>query len=378
MRICITRTEKHAYSETFIRDQINGFKSLCKTYSLFDGRYPERMENGNLLSPWLFWILHKVAKGLVGRNNFFSNYGMKRFLKQNNIDIILANYGMSASHMVPPAKSMNIPLMVIFHGHDATDKKLLNQYKNKYQSLFNYASSIIVVSQDMKFSLIDLGANKEKIHVVPCGVDTSKFLYNRESIHPKTFIAVGRLIPKKGPLYTIRAFNQVLQKHPDAKLIFVGNKTGLYDECQKLIAELKIEKSVTFTGILNQKEISEIMSTSMAFVQHSITAPNGDMEGSPVSIMEASSSGLPIISTKHGGIKELVIHNKTGFLVAEKDEDEMAKYMLKFCEDTELAKSMGIEGRKHIQHNYEQSNQIRKLYELALQIAENEYNFPKN
>ncbi len=105
----------------------------------------------------------------------------------------------------------------------------------------------------------------------------------------------------------------------------------------------------------------------MAFVQHSITAPNGDMEGTPVSIMEASSSGLPIISTKHGGIKELVVHNKTGFLVDEKDEEGMAAYMLKICDDLELAKSMGAEGRKYIEQNYEQSVQIGKLYELASQ-----------
>lgn len=369
MEICITRTEKHAYSETFIRDQIKGFNALCETYTIYGGRYPERMENGNLLSPWPFWILHKLVKIFIGRNNFFSDFGMKKFLKQNKIDVVLANYGMSASHMVPPCKSLNVPLMVIFHGHDATDKKLLHQYKSKYKGLFNYASSIIVVSQDMKSVLVGLGANKEKIYVIPCGVDTSKFTSYRENVEPKTFLAVGRLTPKKGPLYTIRAFNQVLHEHPDAKLIFVGNKTGLFEECQSLINELNIEKSVTFTGILNQKEISEIMGKSMAFVQHSITAPNGDMEGSPVSIMEASSSGLPIVSTKHGGIKELVVHNKTGFLVDEKDVDGMAKYMLELCNNLELAKSLGAEGRKHMEQNYEQSNQIGKIYELATQLT---------
>lgn len=369
MKICITRTEKNAYSETFIRNQIKEFESLCETYTVHSGRYPERTENGNLLSPYLFWIVHKMIKMLVGRNNFFSNYGVKKFLNKNKIDVVLANYGISASHMVTPCKALNIPLIVIFHGHDATDKKLLNEYKHKYAKLFDYASKIIVVSNDMKSQLIGLGAPKSKIQVIPCGVNTSMFESNTEPVQQKIFLAVGRLTPKKGPLYTIKAFNSVLQKQPDAKLIFVGNKNGLYNECQDLISNLGIGKSVTFTGILSQQEISNLMQSSLAFVQHSITAPNGDMEGSPVSIMEASSSGLPIVSTRHAGIKELVVHNKTGFLVDEKDVNKMAEYMLRLCDDFELAKTLGIEGRKHIEQNYEQKKQIGKLYILAKNIV---------
>ena len=377
MKICITRTEKHAYSETFIRDQINGFQSLCETYTIHSGRYPERKEDGNLLTPYFFWVIHKMIKVFVGRNNFFSNYGVKKYLNQNKIDVVLANYGMSASHMVIPCKALNILLIVIFHGHDATDKKLLNEYKNKYAKLFRYASGIVVVSNDMKSQLVRLGAAENKIHIIPCGVNTSMFDSNEESVQQKTFLAVGRLTPKKGPLYTIEAFNSVLQKHPDSKLIFVGNTNGLYNECQNLISKLKMEKSVVFTGILSQKEISDLMKTSLAFVQHSITAPNGDTEGSPVSIMEASSSGLPIVSTRHAGIKELVVHGKTGFLVNEKDTSKMAEYMLLLCDDFRLAKSMGIEGRKHIEHNYEQKKQIGKLYKLAKGIVFSENNTHK-
>ncbi|MEY8780738.1 glycosyltransferase family 4 protein [Allomuricauda sp. XS_ASV26] len=369
MKICITRTEKHAYSETFIRDQIKEFKSLCETYTIHSGRYPERMENGSLLNPYLFWVFHKMIKILVGRNNYFSDYGVKKYLNKNKIDVVLANYGMSASHMVAPCKALNIPLIVIFHGHDATDKKLLNEYKHKYVKLFDYASNIIVVSNDMKSQLIGLGAPKSKIQIIPCGVNTSMFESNTEPAQQKTFLAVGRLTAKKGPLYTIKAFNSVLQKHPDSKLIFVGNKNGLYNECQDLISNLGIGKSVTFTGILSQKEISILMKSSLAFVQHSITAPNGDMEGSPVSIMEAASSGLPIVSTKHAGIKELVVHDKTGFLVDEKDVNKMAEYMIELCDNFQLAKSMGMAGRNHMEQHYEQKRQIGKLYDLAKDIV---------
>ena len=371
MRICITRSEKYAYSETFVRDQIAGFSKLAEVFPIHSGRYPERQEDGTLLSPKPFWMLHKVVKTVFGRNNFFSDYGVKNYFRANNIEVVLANYGMSASHMVLPCKALGIPLLVIFHGHDATDKKLLQKYYGNYQKLFAYASFIIVVSNEMKKGLVHLGANPEKIRVVPCGVDTQKFTPNESPSKTKDFLAVGRFTAKKGPLYTIRAFKQVLDTFPDATLTMVGKKNGLYEACQQLVNELNMQESVVFTGVLEQDKIADLMKTSLAFVQHSITAPNGDMEGTPVSIMEACASGLPVVSTLHGGIKDAVIHGTTGFLVEETHENDMAQYMMQLCESPALAKEMGLKGRAHIQQDYEQQNQIKKLFELAQEAIGN-------
>ncbi len=364
MRICITRSEKYAYSETFIRNQIEGLAKYADVNTIHSGRYPEREENGTLLSPKLFWFLHKVIKVIVGRNNFFSNYGVKKYLKNNNIDLVWANYGISGAHMVPATKALNIPLITIFHGHDATDRNLLNAYRKKYIRLFEAASYIVVVSEDMKKGLAKLGANSEKIFVIPCGINTNLFQPPQQIINNKDFLAVGRLTLKKGPLHTIRAFHQVLQKHPDATLTMVGKKSGQYEKCINLVNELNIQDSVTFTGIKSQEEIALLMRSSLAYVQHSVTAPNGDMEGTPVSIMEAGASGMPIVSTRHGGIKEAVVHGTTGFLVDEMDEDGMAKYMIELCENPEMARNFGLNGRKHMEEHYNLDKQIKKYYDL--------------
>ena len=126
-----------------------------------------------------------------------------------------------------------------------------------------------------------------------------------------------------------------------------------------------MENCVMFTGVLAHDQGRTLMQHSLAFVQHSITAPNGDTEGTPVGIMEASASGLPVVSTRHGGIPDAVIHEKTGYLVEEGDEHAMGQYMIKLCENPELAREMGLKGRKHMQEHYEHSDQISKLYELA-------------
>lgn len=365
MRICITRSSRNAYSETFIRDQIAVFKNWAQVYTIHSGRLPEKSEDGKLLNSKFFWVLHKIVKGFVGRNNFFGNYGVKKYLKVTKTEVVLANYGMPAAHMTPVCKALNIPLLVIFHGHDATDVQLLHEYRNKYKELFAYATYTIAVSEEMKKRLIAAGAIPEKIKLIPYGVDVDKFKPENNTIAKMNFLAVGRFTEKKGPMYTIRAFYKVLQKFSDAKLVMVGGKSGLFDACENLVKELNIADSVIFTGVLNSDEIANLMRTSLAFVQHSITSSNGDMEGTPLGILEASASGLPVVSTLHGGIKEAVVHGKTGFLVEEKDENTMADYMIKLLENPEKAIEMGMNGRSHIIENHYQEKQIKKIYELA-------------
>lgn len=365
MRICITRSSRNAYSETFIRDQISEFKNLAEVYTIHSGRLPEKDENGMPLNSKLFWFLHKIFKVFFGRNNFFGNYGVKKYLKENKIEVVLANYGMPGAHMAPVCKDLNIPLLVIFHGHDATDKKLLREYRKKYKAMFEYATYSIAVSEEMRKKLIAAGAIPEKLKLIPYGVDVDKFKNGINSTNINTFIAVGRFTEKKGPLYTINAFYKALQKYPEAKLIMVGGHSGLYETCVKRVAELKIQDAVSFPGILNSDEIANLMGHSLAFVQHSITASNGDMEGTPLGILEASASGLPVVSTLHGGIKEAVIHGKTGFLVEEKDENAMAEYMIQLLKNVSLAREMGLNGRNHIIENHYQKKQIKKIYELA-------------
>lgn len=371
MRICITRSERHSYSETFIRDQIAGFSKLAEVYTIHSGRLPERKEDDTLLGPSIFWILHKIVKGITGqRNNFFGNYGLKKYFKENRIEVVLANYGLSAAHLAPICQDLNIPLIVIFHGHDATDKKLLRQYVNKYKALFRIASSIVVVSNDMQKRIVQMGAPQEKMNVVPCGVDLEKF--KPLSVQRgRMFLAVGRFVAKKGPLNTIKAFYEVWKRNPDAVLIMIGAHKGLHEQCVQLVASLRMETAVVFPGILKQDDIRVFMSNALAFVQHSVTAANGDMEGTPVSILEASASGLPVVSTFHGGISDAVIHEKTGFLVEEGDVQGMARYMEKILDDPALGAAMGAAGRLHIESNYDQTKQIGKLHALASQAIKN-------
>jgi colanic acid/amylovoran biosynthesis glycosyltransferase len=365
MRICITRTEKGRYSETFIQNQIDRLSQWTEVFAVHGGRLPQRSDDDKLLSPSFYWLLHNVVKTISGkRNNYFGNYGLKKFLKEKKIDAVLANYGIAGVHILPVCKSLGIPLVVHFHGFDATQQKVLHQYKDAYKILFRDAAGIVAVSADMKNKLVSLGAPEEKIALIPCGIDLKKFQPNYVKNEHALFLSVGRFIAKKSPQSTINAFVNVKQSEPEAKLVMIGQKSGLYEECKNIVQQHGIENDVLFTGVQRPDEIAKQMQSANVFVQHSVTAVNGDMEGTPNTVLEAAASGLPVVSTKHGGIKEAVIDGTTGFLADEHDITAMSAYMLQLIRQPGLAKEMGMAGRRHMEENYDLEKQAKKLFNV--------------
>ena len=103
------------------------------------------------------------------------------------------------------------------------------------------------------------------------------------------------------------------------------------------------------------------MHHARAFVQHSVTAADGDSEGTPVAILEAGAAGLPVVSTRHAGIPEVVVEGKTGLLVDEGRTDEMAQHMLTLANDPGLADELGRNAALHVRRHYTMTRSINRL-----------------
>ncbi len=372
MKICIARSEKGRYSETFIKNQIDYLSTYAEVFPVYDGRLPQRSEDGSFLAPLPIRVGNLIVRAITGkRNNYFGNYGLKHFLKTNKIDVVLAEYGMAGVHILPVCRSLDIPMVVHFHGFDATQKKVLDQYGERYKVMFQQAAGIIAVSIEMKNKLISLEAPEEKISLIPYGIDLSKFCADSSRKKANIFLAVGRFIGKKSPMSTIRAFAEVKKKATDAKLIMIGKKDNLFQECEALAKELQLENDIIFPGIKAPAEIVAYMQEATVFVQHSVTAANGDKEGTPNTVLEAAACELPVVSTYHAGIPEAVINGRTGWLVKESDVQGMADYMLQLIQQPGKAIEMGREGRKHIEAHYDLKEQIKKLFEVLRKSVEN-------
>ena len=283
-------------------------------------------------------------------------------IQQRGIKLVLAEYGPVGVHWLPVCQRAGIPLLVYFHGFDATRGEVVKQYQLKYRELFAYASTIFVVSEPMKAKLIEWGAPEKKVVLNPCGADLSLF-HSQERTHTEPILlSVGRFANTKRPDLVIKAFAQVLKTIPNATLRMVG-KGEMLVHCKQLVNELKLNDNIHFIGVLTPTQVAHEMALARVFVQHSMTTPGGETEGAPVAIMEAGAAGLPVVSTLHAGIPEIVEHGKKGYLVPEGDVESMAKHLTKLLQQPDLAKEMGQAASQRVAQHFSLEKNIRILTE---------------
>ncbi|PIR48384.1 glycosyl transferase family 1 [Candidatus Peregrinibacteria bacterium CG10_big_fil_rev_8_21_14_0_10_55_24] len=369
-RVCVLCPNQNAYSETFIRAHIRYLPAHVRV--IYGGWFPLVIDTGELLLDYLSPLLKTIHRH-VGRTakftaTLFKEHALRTFLRENCIDVVLAEYGPTATKVSRACTHAHVPYIVFFHGFDAFHENTLRIFGKSYQRVFTDAAAIIAAGHALGEQLVRLGAPREKIHCMPAsGVDLSLFYGADPSSAPPHFCAVGRFVEKKAPHLTIQAFSAVKRQSADAHMTMVGNGP-LLEQCKELVKTLHLEKAITFLPPLPHEEVARLMRSARAFVQHSVTAQTpgnrGDSEGIPIAIVEAAASGLPVVSTRHSGIPEIVTEGETGFLVEERDINGMTEYMLQLARDPALAGKMGQAARERAQKIFSMEALIARLWHI--------------
>lgn len=363
--VAVVTPSVDAASETFIRAHIERLPG--KVHVAYGGHFPTYREDGMPFEPHLtLWrhIRQNVKMRLRGKSwEQLRKEPFVEWLRKIDAKAVLAEYGQTGAALMDVCAEEKLPLIVHFHGYDAYRNDVLNEYREQYKRLFDIASAFVVLSEAMKGQLVSLGAPINKIFVNACGIDTDLFYGASPIDAPPLFVTTGRFVDKKGPIQTLFAFRKTLDVTSDAKLIMVG-KGPLWEASVRLCNALGIADSVEFRGSQTPQEVAGLMRSGRAFVQHSVVSLENDSEGMPSSILEAASTGLPIISTNHAGIPEAVIHGETGYIVEENDIDGMAGYMISLARDAELADGLGRAGRARVEDYYSSSVSINRLMSI--------------
>ena len=353
--LILLNTNKLPGSETFIQQHINNL--AFKTLNLYYYGKPDFIEKEG----WL----KKMQEYVLTTLNYLK---FRKTIKENKIQVVLAEYGMVGADAVQYCIRMNIPLVVHFHGHDAHRKTILEKYKTRYKKMFEYASSIVVVSKKMQQAVIELGAPEHKVVLNVYGVNIVDFISDESNRKKLQLFAVGRFVDKKAPYLLILSFEKVLQQFPAAKL-FIAGSGYLFEACQRIINAKNLNNSIFLMGELSHQEVVKMMKESVVFLQHSVEAFDGDSEGTPNSILEASAAALPIVATKHAGIADVIQDNKTGLLVEEGDIDSMTEKINYLLSHPDVGTEMGNQARKNIELNFSMNESIQNLkYILANSI----------
>lgn len=282
-----------------------------------------------------------------------------RSFKDNKIDVVLAEYGTTGARILNVCKALELPLIVYFFGYDAWTQQVEVQYGDTYTKLFAYAHKVLAVSVSIAKKLVEMGCPADKIVYSACA-PRDDFFSVISSPGDHMILATGRFVDKKAPYYTILAFKKVLQQIPTAKLVMCGDGP-LWETCNNMVRYFGIQQNVWLPGKIDQQQSMQYLSKASVFVQHSVTAADGDKEGTPVAILEASAAGVPVVSTLHSGIPEIVEQGVTGLLVAEHDADAMAEKIIYLLSHKEEALQMGNAGRKSMQQYFGMHQHINTI-----------------
>jgi len=266
-----------------------------------------------------------------------------RFLKRHGVQVVMGEYLDSSLPWLDVARRAGARFFAHAHGYDVSQRLRDPHWRRAYLRLAE-ADGVITVSELSRARLIDLGLQKTRIHVIPCGVDVPDLPRRSEGHSTLRCLAVGRMTAKKAPCTTLDAFRHARELVPGLELDFVGAGELMSTVAESITAE-GLADCVTLHGSLPNDRVHALMADADIFLQHSVLDPaTGDEEGLPVAILEAMAHGLPVVSTLHAGIPEAVSDGSTGYLVPEGDGAAMAERIVALARDPERARAMGSAG----------------------------------
>jgi len=354
--IIVYRDDLLGPSETFIRAQAESLECF-RAFYLGLRRIP-----GLALPEGRVLILSK--QGVIGkvRRARFKLLGPSESLQQmlaaHCPAVVHAHFGPDACTAVSLARALGVPLVVTFHGYDVTvsDDLLPRTYIQRQNLLKRYGARFLCVSEFIRERVIAKGFPAEKTIVHYTGIDTDFFSGQPAISRSPVVLFVGRLVPKKGCEYLIRAMSRVEEMFPVVKLVVIGDGP-MRQRLEKQAAA--VLKNVHFLGVQEPTAVRDWMNRAMVFCTPSVTAESGDAEGFGMVFAEAQSMGLPVVSFASGGIPEVVAQDRTGFLVPEGDWEALAAKLLVLLWDRKLWSRFSEAGQ----------DRVRKLFDIKKQAA---------
>lgn len=271
-------------------------------------------------------------------------------------DILHAHFG-PVGAMVDALRRAGVvtaPLVTTFYGYDVSRTPAAH-----YRSLFRSGDAFLALSEAMRGRLLAMGAPAERVHVHRLGVDLARFTPAAGAVPNADgdlhLLSIARLVPKKGIADALHAVARARARVPAIRYTIIGDGP-LRSELERLAASLGIADVVRMAGWMAQPDVLAAARTAHALLAPSVTAPDGDAEGTPVAILEAQALALPVVATRHAGIPEVVADGESALLVDEHDVEALASAIVTLA-DPPVAQRMGAAGRALVERQHD----IRRL-----------------
>lgn len=353
-------------SETFIRAQAEAIRRYRPHYVCMRRVSDLDFADGRVL------VLNRGD--VVGRasERAFKAFGISplvtRAARRLRPAVLHAHMGPDGAVALPLARQLGVPLVVTFHGYDATmtddalrRSRLGRIYVRRRETLARQARLFIAVSDFIRGELLERGYPEEKVIVHRIGVDTELFGADPTVAREPIVLFVGRLAEKKGVTHLISAMRSVQARIPHAELVVIG-EGSLRSQLERQVQEQAVR--ARFLGRQSPSEVRGWMNRAHLLCVPSVRAADGDAEGLPIVLVEAMAMGLPVVGSRSAGIPEAVVQGVTGLLVPSGDAGALAEGIETLLTDTAAWQRMSAAGVQHVRERFDLRRQTAELEAL--------------
>lgn len=353
-------------TETFIVNQMKAIEKI--EHIVFTIR-----SLNNLYAPAKIYSLNETSflstKFLSKKSKLFFQRKFKDFAPS----VIHCHYLTDAVFFYPFTKFCNIPKICSCYGYDVSNfPKKYGWFGKEYlKRVFEDYQLFLAMSEDMKQDLLKLGCEESKIKVHYHGINTKLFEVERD--YSKTsnlfnLLTIASIYPFKGHIVVLKAIIELLRRRPEIPIKYKIVGDGPEKEKLKaVVLSNKLQKIVTFQeSIQHGEEFLNLLKRANVFIHPSVTAEDGTKEGIPGAIVEAMSSGLPVISSYHAGIPSIIKDGSTGLLIKENNYTDLATKLILLYEDDSMRELIGKNAKKYSHENlnmYAKGKKLNEIYE---------------
>jgi len=300
--------------------------------------------------------------------DFLALIEIYRFIKKNNIEIVHTHSSKAGILGRFAARLAKVKIILYtVHGWSFNDyqPRLLRRLFIWLERICaKFTHKIIVVSHyDKQKGLDNHIGEANKYSLIRYGIDYTEFQPKVQTLRQELGISSNALVigmvacfkPQKSPQDFIMLASLVRDIPKDLRFILVGDGV-LGKKVERLISKFNLKKQVILAGW--RRDIPRLLSIIDVFVLTSL------WEGLPISVLEAMASSKPVVATHTGGIQEVVIEGKTGFLIPPRNIKEMAKRLVLLLKDENLRRNMGENARQSLNFNFTLTNMVKNTENL--------------
>jgi colanic acid/amylovoran/stewartan biosynthesis glycosyltransferase WcaL/AmsK/CpsK len=250
---------------------------------------------------WLKSKLFALVTRMDLRESRIENY-----IKKIKPDLIHAHFGPLGYEMLTVKKKYNIPLVTTFYGYDMSQLPKTEIWRQRYFQLFQEGDLFLVEGSFMRKKLIEMGAPSNRVKIQRIAIHLDKYPKWQPIWNEPTILFIGRFAEKKGLIYALEAVRELRKEIHNLCFRIIGDGPDR-EYIRQYVKDNHMSECVAFLGMKSHSEVIRELAKASVFIHPSVTATNGDSEGgAPTILLEAQAVGIPIVTTFHADIPNVV------------------------------------------------------------------------